>query len=64
MPGIMPFAVGVGSGADMLRPLAIAVIGALCISVLLSLVATPVMYYILRTARKNSPHDSGNTELI
>ena len=28
-------------GADMLRPLAIAVIGALCTSVLLSLVATP-----------------------
>jgi CzcA family heavy metal efflux pump len=50
--GMLPLAVGVGSGADMLRPLAIAVIGALCISVLLSLVATPVMYYILRTARK------------
>jgi multidrug efflux pump subunit AcrB len=50
--GMLPLAVGVGSGADMLRPLAIAVIGALCISVLLSLVATPVVYYILRTARK------------
>ncbi len=50
--GMLPLAVGVGSGADMLRPLAIAVIGALCISVLLSLVATPVMYYILRTAKK------------
>ena len=50
--GMLPLAVGVGSGADMLRPLAIAVIGALCISVLLSLVATPVAYYILRTARK------------
>jgi multidrug efflux pump subunit AcrB len=37
---------GIGSGADML---AVAVIGALCISVLLSLVATPVAYYILRT---------------
>ena len=43
---------GIGAGADMLRPLAIAVIGALCISVLLSLVATPVVYYILRTAQK------------
>jgi len=31
----------------MLRPLAIAVIGALCISVLLSLVATPVVYSLL-----------------
>src|SRR5213083_1089229 len=45
--GMLPLAYGVGSGADMLRPLAIAVIGALCISVLLSLVATPTVYYIL-----------------
>jgi multidrug efflux pump subunit AcrB len=36
-----------GSGADMLKPLAIAVIGALAISVLLSLVATPVAYLLL-----------------
>ena len=45
--GMLPLAYGVGSGADMLRPLAIAVIGALCISVLLSLVATPTVYYIM-----------------
>ena len=31
----------------MLRPLAVAVIGALCISVLLSLVATPTVYYLM-----------------
>lgn len=46
--GMFPLAWGIGSGADMLRPLAIAVIGALCISVLLSLVATPTIYYLLR----------------
>ncbi len=45
--GLLPLAYGVGAGADMLRPLAIAVIGALCISLLLSLVATPVFYYLL-----------------
>lgn len=45
--GMLPLAHGVGSGADMLRPLAIAVIGALCISVLLSLVATPTVYYLM-----------------
>jgi multidrug efflux pump subunit AcrB len=45
--GMLPLAYGVGSGADMLRPLAVAVIGALCISVLLSLVATPTMYYLM-----------------
>jgi CzcA family heavy metal efflux pump len=45
--GMLPLAYGIGSGADMLRPLAIAVIGALCISVLLSLVATPTVYYLM-----------------
>lgn len=46
--GMLPLAWGIGSGADMLKPLAISVIGALCISVLLSLVATPVVYRLLR----------------
>jgi CzcA family heavy metal efflux pump len=46
--GMLPLAWGIGSGAEMLRPLAVAVIGALCISVLLSLVATPVVYCICR----------------
>jgi CzcA family heavy metal efflux pump len=45
--GLLPLAYGVGAGADMLRPLAIAVIGALCISLVLSLVATPLCYYML-----------------
>jgi len=44
--GMLPLAWGFGS-AEMLRPLAIAVIGAVCVSVLLSLVATPAMYYLL-----------------
>lgn len=52
--GMMPLAWGVGSGADMLRPLAIAVIGALCISVLLSLVATPTVYYLMAKPSKRS----------
>jgi multidrug efflux pump subunit AcrB len=45
--GMLPLAYGIGSGADMLRPLAVAVIGALCVSVLLSLVATPTVYYLM-----------------
>lgn len=44
---MLPLAYGVGSGAGMLKPLAIAVIGALCISVLLSLLATPAVYLVL-----------------
>jgi CzcA family heavy metal efflux pump len=46
--GMLPLAYGVGSGADMLKPLAIAVMGALGISVLLSLVATPTVLRVIR----------------
>jgi len=60
--GMLPLAWGIGAGADMLRPLAIAVIGALCIAVLLSLVATPTVYYILRLAKKVSPPKTETTE--
>lgn len=49
--GMLPLAYGLGSGSEMLRPLAIAVIGSLCISVLLSLVATPALYRILMTLK-------------
>jgi CzcA family heavy metal efflux pump len=45
--GMLPLAFGFGS-ADMLRPMAIAVIGAVCVSVIFSLIATPAIYYLLR----------------
>jgi multidrug efflux pump subunit AcrB len=45
--GLLPLAYGVGAGADMLRPLAIGVIGALFVSLALSLIATPVCYFLL-----------------
>jgi CzcA family heavy metal efflux pump len=51
--GMLPLAYGIGSGADMLKPLAIAVIGALCISVLLSLIATPTIYYLMVGRRQS-----------
>lgn len=43
-----PLAWGIGHGADMLRPLAIGIIGALCVSMLFSLIATPVVYRLLK----------------
>ena len=52
--GMLPLAYGIGSGADMLKPLAIAVIGALCISVLLSLIATPTVFYLMTLRRKTT----------
>jgi CzcA family heavy metal efflux pump len=53
--GMLPLAWGLGTSADMLRPLAIAVIGALCISVLLSLIATPTVYLLLSRAEAPPP---------
>ncbi|HEK84761.1 MAG TPA: efflux RND transporter permease subunit [Candidatus Aminicenantes bacterium] len=49
--GMLPLAYGIGTGAEMLKPLAIAVIGALTISVLLSLIATPTFFYLLIKGR-------------
>jgi CzcA family heavy metal efflux pump len=43
--GMFPLALALGAGSQMLQPLAIAVIGGLSISVVLSLVVTPMVYY-------------------
>jgi CzcA family heavy metal efflux pump len=45
--GMLPLAFALGSGSQMLQPLAIAVIGGLLLSIFLSLVVTPVIYYNL-----------------
>ncbi|MHB8549486.1 MAG: efflux RND transporter permease subunit [Acidiferrobacterales bacterium] len=45
--GMVPLAYGAGAGAQMLQPLGVAVIGALALSVVMSLIATPVVYYLL-----------------
>jgi CzcA family heavy metal efflux pump len=46
--GMLPLALGVGSGAQILQPLAIAVIGGVTVSMVLSLLVTPVLFYLLR----------------
>jgi len=46
--GMLPLALAVGSGAQLLQTLAIAVIGGVTVSMVLSLVVTPVLYYLLR----------------
>jgi CzcA family heavy metal efflux pump len=49
--GMFPLALALGAGSQMLQPLAIAVIGGLTISIVLSLVVTPVVYYHLTRGR-------------
>lgn len=52
--GMLPLAFALGAGSQMLQPLAIAVIGGLCLSMLLSLVVTPVVYYLLTRGREEA----------
>jgi len=55
--GMLPLAFGIGSGSEMLKPLAIAVIGGLLSSMVLSLVFTPAIHYFLRPgARTENKH--------
>ena len=45
--GMLPLAMAIGSGAELLQPLAIAVIGGLAFALVLSLIVTPTVYAIM-----------------
>ncbi|HWP47269.1 MAG TPA: efflux RND transporter permease subunit [Candidatus Limnocylindrales bacterium] len=47
MLGLLPLALGIGAGAEMQQPLAIAVMGGLCLSMGLSLIIAPAFYVLL-----------------
>jgi CzcA family heavy metal efflux pump len=51
--GMLPLALAIGAGSQMLQPLAIAVIGGITISMVLSLIITPaIQYYLTRTPKE------------
>jgi multidrug efflux pump subunit AcrB len=52
--GMLPLALAFGSGSEMLKPLAIAVIGGLLSSIVLSLIFTPTINYYLGLWRKQA----------
>jgi CzcA family heavy metal efflux pump len=47
MLGMLPLALAIGAGSELLQPLAIAVIGGLTMALALSLIVTPTVYAIL-----------------
>jgi multidrug efflux pump subunit AcrB len=55
--GMLPLAFALGAGSQMLQPLAIAVIGGILISMLLSLIITPAVHFYLS-------HESGTSAIV
>jgi CzcA family heavy metal efflux pump len=49
--GMLPLALGLGAGSEMLKPLAIAVIGGVLISMVLSLIVTPAVFFYIQKRR-------------
>ncbi len=52
--GMLPLAFALGAGSQMLQPLAIAVIGGLIVSMALSLIVTPAVYYWMTRGRQHA----------
>ncbi len=55
--GAVPLAIGFGDGAELRRPLGIAIVGGLIASQMLTLLTTPVVYLALDSWRRRSPHE-------
>ena len=54
--GMLPLALALGSGSQMLQPLAIAVIGGIMISMVLSLVITPAVHFYMTQDETDAGH--------
>jgi HAE1 family hydrophobic/amphiphilic exporter-1 len=61
--GLIPMAVGLGEGSESNAPMAIAVIGGLAVSTLLTLVFIPTLYSIFGTRFKREIHSEGKESI-
>lgn len=57
--GMLPLALAIGAGSELLQPLAVAVIGGLAVALLFSLVVTPTVYALLNKENSGVKTDNG-----
>ncbi|MCU1286741.1 MAG: acriflavin resistance protein [Acidobacteriales bacterium] len=62
--GMLPLAFAVGAGSQMLQPLAIAVIGGIVISMALSLLVTPTVYFHLNRSNSSQAREVPKVEAV
>jgi multidrug efflux pump len=55
--GALPLAIGFGEGAELRRPLGIAIIGGLIASQVITLLTTPVVYLFMDRFRRRSANE-------
>jgi len=51
--GLLPLALSIGEGTELLKPMAIAVIGGLVFGLLLVFLFLPALYYIFEKRKEN-----------
>jgi CzcA family heavy metal efflux pump len=56
MAGMIPLALALGAGSQMLQPLAVAVIGGILASMMLSLIVTPAVNFYLQGSKRVTAH--------
>ena len=62
MLGMLPLALAIGAGSELLQPLAIAVIGGLTMALGLSLIVTPTVYAMLHREMPDSNQEGTNLD--
>jgi len=62
--GLTPMALGIGRGADLRAPLAIAVIGGLTVATLLTLIVVPVVYSVIEGMRRAARGEAGEASAV
>ncbi len=59
--GMLPLAIGLGEGSEMLQPLAVAVVWGLSFSMMVSLLLVPLVYHLFHSMKDSNKFDNQTT---